>query len=168
MDGNRRFAREFGLTQTEGHLKGKDKLEEVLDWCMELDIKVLTVYAFSTENLHREEEEVDTLMKIFEENFYRLGDDERIHKHQIKVTVLGQVDLLPAKVKKAIEYAETRTAGYNNYFYNIATAYGSRQEIIHAIKKIAEEVKEGNLNIEDITEKTSPVSCTRRTSRTLT
>ncbi len=154
MDGNRRFAKEFGLTTTEGHIKGKDKLEELLDWCMELGIKVLTVYAFSTENLHRELEEVESLMKLFEENFYRLGDDERIHKHNIKVTVLGQKDLLPLRVKKAIEYAETRTAGYSNHYYNIATAYGSRQEIIQAIQQIAQKVKEGELEVDDITEKT--------------
>ena len=154
MDGNRRFAKEFGLTTTEGHLKGKDKLEEVLDWCMELDIKVLTVYAFSTENLHREPEEVESLMRMFEENFYRLGDDERIHKHGIKVTVLGQRDLLPENVLKAIEYAEGKTCQYSNYYYNIALAYGSRQEIVQAIKQIAQRVKDGLLEVEDIDEKT--------------
>ena len=62
MDGNRRFAKEFGLTTAEGHIKGKDKLEEVLDWCMDLGIKILTVYAFSTENIHRDVEEVESLM----------------------------------------------------------------------------------------------------------
>lgn len=154
MDGNRRFAKEFGLTTTEGHIKGKDKLEEVLDWCMELGIKVLTVYAFSTENLHRDLDEVDSLMKLFEDNFYRLGDDERVHEHGIRVRVLGQKDLLPDRVKKAIDYAETRTAGYSNYYYNIATAYGSRQEIIMAIKRIAQKVKDGELEVEEITEKT--------------
>lgn len=154
MDGNRRFAKEFGLTTEEGHIKGKDKLEEVLDWCMELDIKVLTVYAFSTENLHREPEEVEALMKMFSDNFYRLGDDERIHKHEIKVTVLGQRDLLPDKVLEAIEYAEKRTSHYSNYYYNIALAYGSRQEIIQAIKQIAQKVKDGELRVDDITEKT--------------
>jgi tritrans,polycis-undecaprenyl-diphosphate synthase [geranylgeranyl-diphosphate specific] len=154
MDGNRRFAKEFGLTTTEGHVKGKDKLEELLDWCMELGIKVLTVYAFSTENLKRDSDEVQSLMRLFEENFYRLGDDERVHRHQIKVTVLGQKDLLPDSVKKAIDYAEMRTAGYSNYFYNIATAYGSRQEIIQAIKQIAQKVKDGELEIDDIDERT--------------
>jgi len=154
MDGNRRFAKEFGLTTEEGHVKGKDKLEELLDWCMELGIKVLTVYAFSTENLKRDIDEVESLMKLFQDNFYRLGDDERVHRHHIKVTVLGQKDLLPDNVKEAIEYAETRTAGYSNYFYNIATAYGSRQEIIQAIKQIALKVKDGQLEVDDIDEQT--------------
>jgi tritrans,polycis-undecaprenyl-diphosphate synthase [geranylgeranyl-diphosphate specific] len=153
MDGNRRFAREFGLSTHEGHVKGKDKLEELMDWCMELGIKVLTVYAFSTENLSRSPEELEKLMKLFEDNFRKLGDDERIHKHRIKVTVLGQKELLPENVKKAIEYAESRTAHYTNYYYNIATAYGGRQEIIAAIKILAEKIEKGELKAEDINEK---------------
>lgn len=154
MDGNRRFAKEFGLTTAEGHVKGKDKLEELLDWCMELGIKVLTVYAFSTENLNRDVDEVESLMQLFEDNFYRLGDDERIHRHGIKVSMLGQRDVLPDRVMRAIEYAEQKTAHYSNYYYNIATAYGSRQEIIQAIKQIARRVKDGELEVEDIDERT--------------
>lgn len=153
MDGNRRFAREMGLNTSEGHIRGKDKLEEVMEWCLELGIKILTVYAFSTENLARPPEEVDYLMDLFEENFRKLGDDERIHKHRIKVRVLGQRELLPERVRKAIEYAEARTADYDRYFYNIAVAYGSRQEIIQAIRQIAREVKENKIDVEDIDEK---------------
>ncbi len=154
MDGNRRFAREFGLSASEGHVRGKDKLEEVMDWCMELGIKILTVYAFSTENLSRDPEELKNLMKLFEDNFYRLGDDERIHRQRTKITVLGQKELLPQSVKKAVEYAESRTAGYSDHYYNIATAYGSRQEIIRAIKQLAEKVKNGELDVEEINEET--------------
>ena len=152
MDGNRRFAKEFGLTSVEGHVRGKDKLEELLDWCMELNIKVLTVYALSTENFHRETDELESLMKLFEDNFYRLGDDDRVHRNGIKITMIGQRDLLPTRVRNAIEYAESRTSRYTNYYYNIATAYGSRQEMIQAIKQIALKVKDGNLNVEDIDE----------------
>ncbi|NLI73497.1 MAG: di-trans,poly-cis-decaprenylcistransferase [Euryarchaeota archaeon] len=154
MDGNRRFAKEFGLTPTEGHIKGKDKLEEVLDWCMELGVKVLTVYAFSTENFDRDLDEVDSLMQMFEDNFYRLAKDERVHRHGIRVRVLGQRELLPDNVIRAIEVAESATAEYSNFYYNLATAYGSRQEIIHAIKQIAKQVKSGNLDVEDIDERT--------------
>lgn len=152
MDGNRRFAREFGLRPEEGHIKGKDKLEEVMEWCLDLGIKVLTVYAFSTENLNRDPQEIEYLMHIFEENFQKLGEDERIHKYGIKLTVLGQRELLPEKVQRAIEYAEAKTAPYSNYFYNIAIAYGSRQEIIQAIKGIARDVKDGKLSVEQIDE----------------
>jgi tritrans,polycis-undecaprenyl-diphosphate synthase [geranylgeranyl-diphosphate specific] len=153
MDGNRRFAKEFGLDKNQGHEKGKDKLEELMDWCLELGIKILTVYAFSTENMMRETEEVDYLMDMFEKNFRKLGEDERIHKHGIRVSVLGQRDLLPAKVQKAIEYAEGKTSGYDNYYYNIAIAYGSRQEIIMAIKQLAQEVKDGQIEVDDINER---------------
>jgi tritrans,polycis-undecaprenyl-diphosphate synthase [geranylgeranyl-diphosphate specific] len=154
MDGNRRFAREFGLAPNEGHIKGKEKLEEVMEWCLELGIKVLTVYAFSTENLLRQAEEVQYLMDLFEDNFYKLAKDERIHKHHIRLTVIGQIDLLPENVQKAIRTAVDATKDYDNYYYNIALAYGSRQEIVQAIRSIADDVKQGRLEIEMIDERT--------------
>jgi len=153
MDGNRRFAREFGLSTNEGHVKGKDKLEEVLDWCLDLKIKILTVYAFSTENLKRDENEVEYLMDLFEENFLKLAKDERIHKHKIKLGVIGQIELLPENVQDAIAVALKATENYDSYYYNIAIAYGSRQEIIQAIKKVADQVRAGDLSIDDIDEK---------------
>jgi tritrans,polycis-undecaprenyl-diphosphate synthase [geranylgeranyl-diphosphate specific] len=152
MDGNRRFAKEFGLSTTEGHIKGKDKLEEVMEWCQELGVKILTVYAFSTENLNREPEEIEYLMDLFEDNFRRLATDERIHRNHIRLTVIGQRELLPERVRKAIQVAEDATKQYDSYFYNIAIAYGSRQEIIQAIKQIAEAVKDGKMQVEDIDE----------------
>jgi len=154
MDGNRRFAEEIGLAVHEGHIKGKDKLEEVMEWCQEMGIKVLTVYAFSTENLNRNENEVHYLMQLFEESFLKLAEDQRIHRNRIKVTVLGQRELLPEKVIKAIEVAENRTKDYDDYFYNIALAYGSRQEMITAIKRIASKVKDGELSVDEIDEET--------------
>lgn len=153
MDGNRRFAMEIGLAMNEGHVKGKDKLEEVMEWCQEMGIKVLTVYAFSTENLQRDEAEVQYLMDLFEESFLKLAEDQRVHRNHIRVTVLGQRELLPERVIKAIETAEERTKDYDRYYYNIALAYGSRQEMISAIRRIAQKVKEGDLTVEDIDEK---------------
>ncbi|HUT27013.1 MAG TPA: polyprenyl diphosphate synthase [Methanomassiliicoccales archaeon] len=152
MDGNRRFAMEIGLIAHEGHVKGKEKLEEVMEWCLEMGIKVLTVYAFSTENLDRDAVEVHYLMDLFEENFLILAEDQRIHKHKIKVTVLGQRELLPERVIRSIEVAEERTKNYDHYYYNIALAYGSRQEMISAIRRIATKVKEGELEVDDINE----------------
>ncbi len=152
MDGNRRYAREMELLSEDGHIRGKDKLEEVLDWCLLLDIKVLTVYAFSTENLRRNREEVDSLMKMFEENFRKVGDDERVHKHGIRIRAIGQIDTLPESVQKAIGYAEERTRQYTSYTYNIAVAYGGRQELVTAIRKIADDVSSGSARLEDINE----------------
>jgi tritrans,polycis-undecaprenyl-diphosphate synthase [geranylgeranyl-diphosphate specific] len=154
MDGNRRYAKDFGLLVSEGHDKGRQKLEDVLEWCMEIGVKMLTVYAFSTENVGRSSDEVDTLMRMFVENFKRLGDDARVHKHHISVRVLGQRELLPKDLQEAIQYAEERTRGYDSYFFNLAVGYGGREEIVQGIKKLAEAVKEGELKVEDIDERT--------------
>lgn len=153
MDGNRRYAYQLGLGKTEGHEKGKEKLQEVIEWCLEVGIKILTVYAFSTENLNRPKEEVDKLMKLFAENFRRAGDDERAHKHRIRIRVLGQRELLPKDVVEAIEYAESKTKDYDSYFYNLAVAYGGREEILNAIKDLATDVQNGKISADDIDEK---------------
>lgn len=151
MDGNRRFARQLGLAPPDGHRRGRDTMEQVLEWCLELGVKILTVYAFSTENLSRSKEEVEDLMTLFEENFRRAGDDERVHKHGIRIRAIGQRELLPKGVQEAIEYAESRTADYDSYYYNLAVAYGGREEILRAIKEVASKVKDGDLAVEDIT-----------------
>lgn len=150
MDGNRRFARELGLEPSQGHLRGKDKLEEMMDWCLEVGVTILTVFAFSTENLKRKSEEVDRLMDLFAENFRKAGDDKRAHKYGIRVKAIGQRNLLPNHVQDAITYAEEKTKDYTNYLYNIAVAYGSREEILSAIRKIAEDVKDGKIESRDI------------------
>lgn len=152
MDGNRRFAKELGLSSTEGHQKGREKLEDVLEWCREVGIKILTVYAFSSDNLRRSKEEVDSLMKLFTESFRKAGDDERVHKYGIKIKVLGQKELLPLDLQEAIKYTEERTKNYRNYLYNLAVAYGGREEILNAIKKVVLEAKEGRIEPDDIDE----------------
>lgn len=152
MDGNRRFATELGLPPNTGHLFGRDKLEEVLEWCFELEIKNLTVYAFSTENFDRDTNEVKTLMDLCKEELIKASEDSRIHKNQVKVRILGHLESLPTDITKSIEYVTHATKDYDKYSFNIAIAYGGREEIIQAIQKIANDVKEGNLKIEDIKE----------------
>ncbi len=154
MDGNRRFARQEGLDPTQGHEEGRDTLEDVVDWCLDLGIEVLTVYAFSTENFKRTPAEVQHLMDLFEENFYEMAEDERVHENEIRVRAIGRRDKLPSRVRKAIEYAEEKTQGYGSYHYNIAVAYGGREEIVTAIQEIAEDVREGTLDPGEITEAT--------------
>jgi len=154
MDGNRRFAQDLGLgNPAEGHVRGKDKLEEVLQWCLDVGVRILTVYAFSTENLTRPTEEVKELMRLFAENFRRVGDDERVHKNRIKIQVFGDRDLLPADVLGAIEYAEGRTREYDQYRFNIAVAYGGREEILDAIRDVVREAQAGNIEPDQIDEK---------------
>lgn len=152
MDGNRRFAQSLGLNPTDGHLYGREKLEELLNWCLELKIKILTVYAFSTENLRRQPEEVQLLMKMFEENFRRLADDPRVAQHGIRVKVIGQTTLLEPKVQEAIAYAMEKTKNNSNYLLNLAVAYGGRDEIMNAVRQVAAEAKDGTIKPEEITE----------------
>ncbi len=152
MDGNRRFARELGLDPVEGHIMGKNKLEEVLEWCRELGIKIVTVYAFSTENFKRSQEEVKKLMDLFVDSLKKAADDERTHRYQMRIRVIGQTNILPREVRDAIRYAEEKTKNYTKILLNVAIAYGGRQEIVNAVKKIAMEVKEGKIDVDDIDE----------------
>lgn len=150
MDGNRRFAEELSLKRIEGHIKGRGKLEEVMEWCMEVGIKVLTVYAFSTENFNRDEKEVKTLMDVFAKSFRDVVTEKRIHKHKIRIRAIGQIDILPKHVQEAIAYAEEETKDYDKYHLNIAIAYGGREEIVRAIKELAEDVLAKKLKPTDI------------------
>ncbi|MEF8879156.1 MAG: polyprenyl diphosphate synthase [Candidatus Thermoplasmatota archaeon] len=153
MDGNRRFAKSFGLDAEAGHLLGRDKIKEVLEWCLELNIKNLTIYAFSTENFKREESEVKSLMDLCKKELDKAKKDSRIHKNKVKIRVIGNLEILPEEIKESAEYIMKQTEDYDNYSLNVALAYGGRQEIIQAIKKIAEDVKKDNIKIEEIQEK---------------
>ncbi|HEV2519031.1 MAG TPA: polyprenyl diphosphate synthase [Thermoplasmata archaeon] len=150
MDGNRRFAAGHGLLIEEGHLRGKDKLEELLDWCLEVGIRVLTVYALSTENLGRSPEELRSLMALFRESFEKIAVDERVHRHHIRVRTIGNLTMLPPEVQAAIRHAEAVTKEYRDYLYNIAIAYGGREEIVEAIRAIARDVAAGRIDPEKI------------------
>jgi tritrans,polycis-undecaprenyl-diphosphate synthase [geranylgeranyl-diphosphate specific] len=150
MDGNRRFAEELGLTAVSGHERGREKLEQVLEWCLEVGVRILTVYAFSTENFTRPREEVEHLMRLFAVNFRRLGDEPRVHEHQIRVRVFGKRELLPAEVREAVEFAESRTRAYSTYFLNLAVAYGGREEIVEAMRSLARDAAAGTLDPEAI------------------
>ena len=150
MDGNRRFAAGHALMIEEGHERGKDKLEEILNWCLEVGLRVLTVYALSTENLNRPPEELEPLMDLFTRSFNEVAVDERVHRHKIRVRAFGNRAALPARVVEAIERAEAATRDYNEYRYNVAIAYGGREEIVLAIRKLAQEVRDGKLEPEAI------------------
>jgi tritrans,polycis-undecaprenyl-diphosphate synthase [geranylgeranyl-diphosphate specific] len=151
MDGNRRFAKELGLRSDAGHYFGRDKIKDVLEWCFELKIKNLTLYAFSTENFNRSSEEVKSIMNLCREELDKAIVDSRIHKNQVKVNVIGNIETLSNDIKNAAKYIMKKTKDYNNYTLNIALAYGGREEIIQAIKNIANDVKNDKINIKDIT-----------------
>ncbi|MEN4017243.1 MAG: polyprenyl diphosphate synthase [Methanobacterium sp.] len=153
MDGNRRYSKLMGNMQAiEGHKRGVDTLEKVLDWSIEFGIKIVTAYAFSTENFKRPQEEVKGLMKLFQKNFEEIANNPKIHKNKVRVKAVGNLDLLPKNVREAIKVAEESTASYDKRIVNIAIGYDGRMEIIDAIKKISNEFKEGKINLEDINE----------------
>jgi len=151
MDGNRRFAQELGLRPNAGHLYGRDKIKEVLEWCFELKIKILTLYAFSTDNFERGSGEVKALMNLCKEELDKAANDSRIHKNQVQVNVIGHLESLPEEIRKSAKYIMDETKKYDNYSLNIALAYGGREEIIRAIQSIASDVKKDKLKIEEIT-----------------
>ena len=150
MDGNRRYAESVGLLPHEGHLKGKNTLENLSDWCRSVGIKILTVYAFSLENFNRSEGELEKLMDLFEESFRSAGDDPRVHKNKVRVRAIGHRELLPERVKEAIDYAELKTKDYTSFNYNLAVAYGGRQEIIRSMKILGEMIEKGELKADEI------------------
>jgi len=154
MDGNRRFAQEIGISSEAGHIMGGHKIEDVLDWCFQLGIPVLTVYAFSTENFKRSTEEVQTLMRLFRQELDKAKEDSRIHQNQVRIRIFGKLDTLPTDVQEAAQTVMDQTKGYEKYHFNIALAYGGREEIINAIKNIATDVKDGRLTIPDISQDT--------------
>jgi tritrans,polycis-undecaprenyl-diphosphate synthase [geranylgeranyl-diphosphate specific] len=152
LDGNRRWASERALEPWFGHERGAEKVEQLLDWCLKLKVKSITLYAFSTENFKRSPAEVEEIMRIANEQFRKILTDERIHKNKVQVKVIGRVNLLPEGLQQLIREVEKATQNYDKHFLNIAFAYGGRAEIVDATKKIAEKVQQGELNIQNIDE----------------
>ena len=117
-----------------------------------MDIHILTVYAFSTENFSRGEDEVSYLMELLEQSLYEFADDPEVHSHRVAINVIGDVTMLPDGVVKAMEYAKERTSGYKDNFLNMAIAYSGRQDITNAIRRIAKDVLDGAITVDDIDE----------------
>lgn len=149
MDGNRRWAKENNLDTASGHKEGAENLKRITKFANKIGIKYLTVYAFSTENWKRTKEEVGAIMKLLK--FYIL-DFFKSYDNNIKVRVIGRTDDLPKDIYSEIKKVEEKTKNNTGLVLNIAFNYGGRDEITTATKKIAEKVKNGELNIEDITE----------------
>jgi len=152
LDGNRRWASERLLNSWVGHKYGADKVEDLLEWCLDLDVKSITLYTFSTENFQRPSYEVDEIMRIAEEKLRKVLTDDRIHKNEIQVKAIGRRNLLPESLQKMIEEVEECTKEYNKHFLNVAIAYGGRAEIVDAAKKISERVENGDLTLKEIDE----------------
>lgn len=134
MDGNRRFAKAKGLPSLEGHRAGYEKMREVIQWCKESGVRNLVVYAFSTENWNRSEEEVTYLMDLFRAVIETIVEEAK--KNNARVIFLGERTRLPHDVVERIKWAEEETATLSSFTLGIALSYGGRAEIIDAIHRI--------------------------------
>lgn len=152
MDGNRRWAREKGLDPKQGHREGAKTLEKIVRYANKIGLEYITVYAFSTENWKRSEDEVGALMILLQK--YLDDYSKRADTENIKVKVLGDITRLSEGMQKSIKKCMERTKNNTGVVFNIALNYGSRNEIVSAVKNIAYEVKNGNINVEEITEDT--------------
>lgn len=152
MDGNRRFAKRIMMKPWKGHEWGAKKLEEILFACKELGIKELTVYAFSLQNFDRPKNEFEELMRIAETEFKSLLKDSRIRENQIKINFLGRLFLFPNKIQKLANKLAETTKNNTKFVFNIAMAYGGREEVLEAVYRLASEVKDGKLEPRQINE----------------
>jgi len=150
LDGNRRWAKRHLSLTKDGHWKGADAVENLLDWCEQLDIKIITLYALSAENLHRKDEELEHLYELIQKRLEKLYKDPRIHRNKMRVKGIGRIELLPDSIKEILQKLDDATKGYDNHFLNIALAYGGQLELVDAVRKIGEKIKEGSLNVNDI------------------
>lgn len=152
MDGNGRWAKKRGLPRTKGHEEGCKRIIEIFD-CFKLHhIKVMTLYAFSTENWNRPKAEISQLFKYLDKFFK--DNIKGFLRDGVRVQVMGDISKLPLHSQKVVLDAINQTKDNDTYVFNIALNYGSRQELIKAIKEIAQDVKENKLDIDDINEET--------------
>lgn len=150
MDGNRRWAKEKSTMTTMGHKRGADVLVDIAKYCNEIGLKYLTVYAFSTENWKRTEEEVGYLMGLL--GVYLDKFLNELDMKNIKISFIGNIDVIDSSLSNRIRNLEAKTSNNTGLNLIIAFNYGGRDEIVRACRNIAEEVKDGKLNLEDIDE----------------
>ncbi|WP_420546620.1 polyprenyl diphosphate synthase [Nitrosopumilus sp.] len=150
LDGNRRWAKRHLTIPKKGHGKGADAVENLLDWCEEFDIKIITLYALSAENLDRNDDELEYLYELIRRRLEKLYNDPRIHKNKMRVKGIGRIELLPKSIKDILNQLDSATKNYDKHFLNIALAYGGQNELVDAVKKIGGKIKDGSLNVNDI------------------
>ncbi len=146
MDGNGRWAAERGLSRSEGHRAGSLRLSEIIEACLDRDIKHLTVYALSTENWSRPTDEIDFLLLLMDERLR--AERRRIFRNRIRVCVLGSLDRLPPALRLTIKQLQMATANFDRFTLNIAFNYGGRSEIVRAVRKLMR----AEPNLEAVTE----------------
>ncbi len=148
MDGNGRWAKKNFMPRVEGHRQGVKTVDRIVTLCTELHIEALTLYSFSGENWNRPRPEVNALMKILDQYLHRELD--RMNRENIRFNTIGCIDELPIDIQKLIRHAEDYTRANDGLILTLALSYGGRQDILEAVRKIATQVREGSLAIEDI------------------
>lgn len=150
MDGNGRWAQQKGLTRTEGHRKGLEAAQRVVEACEELGVRILTLYAFSKENWRRPRKEVDDLMGMMQRALRRERD--RLLQRNIRLNVIGDLEDLPRGVRDLLIDTMEMTKGKGGMVVNLALSYGGRAEILTAVKGIVADIEAGNIHGAEITE----------------
>ncbi len=152
MDGNGRWAKAHRLPKFAGHKKGADAVRAIVETCADLEIKYLTLYAFSSENWNRPIEEVNDLMGLLK--IYLTKEIDELHKKNIRISFIGSRDRLSKNILKLIDGAEKKTAENKKLHLILALNYGAQEEIVRAAKHLAQKVKNGSLDVDNIDEKT--------------
>ena len=150
MDGNGRWAKKRLKNRIIGHEKGADTVRKITRLCRKLGIKVLTLYAFSTENWQRPEKEVSALMLLLRK--FLTSERKLLHDNNIRLKAIGQIERLPKKVREVLDNTINETSKNDSMILNLALSYGARNEIVSAVKQISKQVKEANIEIDDINE----------------
>lgn len=150
LDGNGRWAKRRGMPRTAGHAVGSENFRKIATCCNDIGIKYLTVYAFSTENWKRPQEEVDTIMSLLEK--YIIEAIEEVRKKNLRLRFWGSRDNLSDRIKKLMEDAEAESENMTGMQVNVCLNYGSQKEIANAARLIAEDVASGKLSADAVTE----------------
>jgi tritrans,polycis-undecaprenyl-diphosphate synthase [geranylgeranyl-diphosphate specific] len=152
QDGNRRYAREKGISRFMGHSLGADTTEMVLDWCLEMGVKHITLYAFSTENFNRGETEKRYLFELIKNKFVDLRNSKKIHSGGVRIRAIGRVEMLPQDLQDEISRTEGATRDYETMYLNVALAYGGQRELVDAARSLARQVSQGTIRAEEVDE----------------
>ena len=150
QDGNRRYARKQGVDTTQGHSEGAETTEALLHWCDDLNVDEVTLYAFSTENFDRPAEQREYIFDLVCEKLRSFADADRVHEAEVCIRAIGELEMLPERVRAAIDYAERRTEQYDRLNLNVALAYGGRAELLGAARDVARAVEAGALDADDV------------------
>jgi len=152
MDGNGRWAKKRGLPRSAGHKEGAKSVRRVITSCLDFNIPILTIYAFSTENWKRPKQEIVYLLKLFER--FLSKEKANLIKNNIKINFIGRLNNLPDSLTEKMKELHESTISNNKLVLNVAINYGGRAEIVDALKSIALKIEEKKLNIEEINENT--------------